>query len=50
MVLVEPSLNVTFLYFLRVLNSDIATIVNSMGEDNLPRVYDIAIKAKKCLI
>lgn len=49
-VLVRPSANCAFLYFLRALESDIAMMIQSLGGDNLPEAYDISIKVERCLI
>lgn len=47
---VKPSPGNSFLYYLRVLNSDIAMVLQTMGGTTLPRAYDMAIRAENTLI
>jgi hypothetical protein len=47
---VKPSPGNAFLYYLRALNSDIATILQTMGGTTLPRAYDISIRVENTLI
>ncbi|KAH9289488.1 hypothetical protein KI387_033605 [Taxus chinensis] len=47
---VKPQADHAFLYYLRALNSDISTMIQSMGGETLPDAYDIAIRAENSLI
>lgn len=47
---VKPSPGNAFLYYLRALNSDIATILQTMGGTTLPGAYDMAIRVENTLI
>ena len=47
---VKPSPGNAFLYYLRALNSDIATVLHTMRGTTLPKAYDMAIRAKNNLI
>lgn len=47
---IKPSPSNTFLYYLRAFNSDIATILQSMGEGTLPNSYEISIRVENILI
>ena len=46
----RPTLGNTFLYYLGAFNSDIATIIQTMGGDTLPNAYEIGIKVENILI
>lgn len=46
----KPSPGNAFLYYLRALNSDIATILQTMGGTTLPGAYDMAIRVENTLI
>lgn len=47
---VKPSPGNAFLYYLRALNSDIATTLQYMRGDTLPNAYEVAIRAENILI
>ena len=47
---VKPSPGNAFLYYLRALNSDIATVLQTMGGTTLLGAYDMAIRAENTLI
>ena len=49
-VAVKPSPGNAFLYYLRALNSYIATVLQTMGGTTLPGAYDMAIRAENTLI
>lgn len=47
---VKPSPGNAFLYYLRAFNSDIATTLQSMGGNTLPKYYEVSIRAENILI
>ncbi|KAH9308760.1 hypothetical protein KI387_036671, partial [Taxus chinensis] len=49
-VVVRPTAEGAFLYYLKDLNSDISVLIQSMGDTTLPVAYSIAIRAENCLI
>ena len=46
----KPNPGNAFLHYLRAFNSDIATTIQTMGEDTLPDAYEIEIKVENILI
>ncbi|KAH9294558.1 hypothetical protein KI387_040236, partial [Taxus chinensis] len=47
---VRPTAECAFLYYLKALNSDISMLIQSMGGTTIPAAYSIAIRAENCLI
>ncbi|KAH9314377.1 hypothetical protein KI387_023004, partial [Taxus chinensis] len=47
---VRPTAEGAFLYYLKDLNYDISMLIQSMGGTTIPAAYSIAIRAENCLI